>query len=63
MYAVGSQDYDCLLFGAPRLIQNLTLSNKRKTVSGYIKIYPEVIELEKVLNWCWELGNQRLACL
>ncbi|MBI2628964.1 flap endonuclease-1 [Candidatus Pacearchaeota archaeon] len=50
VYAVASQDYDCLLFGAPRLIQNLTLSRKRKTVSGYVEIFPEIIELEKVLN-------------
>ncbi len=27
-YAVASQDYDCLLFGAPRLVQNLTLARK-----------------------------------
>jgi flap endonuclease-1 len=25
-YAVASQDYDCLLFGAPRIVRNLTLS-------------------------------------
>ncbi|MEM3113422.1 MAG: flap endonuclease-1 [Candidatus Pacearchaeota archaeon] len=50
VYAVASQDYDCLLFGAPRLIQNLTLARKRKTVSGFIEINPELIELERVLN-------------
>ena len=50
VYAVASQDYDCLLFGAPKLIQNLTLSRKRKTISGYVEIFPEMIELEKVLN-------------
>lgn len=49
-YAVASQDYDSLLFGAPKLIQNLTLARRRKTVSGYIEIKPEMIELEKVLN-------------
>lgn len=49
-YAVASQDYDCLLFGAPRLIQNLTLARKRKTVSGVVEIFPEMIELERVFN-------------
>jgi flap endonuclease-1 len=50
-YAIASQDYDSLIFGAPRLIQNLTLSRKRKTVSGVVEIYPQIIELEKVLNY------------
>jgi len=49
-FAVGSQDYDSLLFQAPRLIQNLTLARKRKTVSGFIYISPEIIELENVLS-------------
>lgn len=52
-YAVGSQDYDAIAVGGKRLIQNLTLSRKRKTRSGYIFIAPEMIEYEKVLN---ELG-------
>jgi flap endonuclease-1 len=50
VYGVASQDYDCLLFGAPMLIQNLTLARKRKTASGTIEIKPEVIELDSVLN-------------
>lgn len=51
IYAVASQDYDSLLFGAPRLIQNLTLARKRKTSGGaYVPINPELIELQKVLN-------------
>jgi flap endonuclease-1 len=29
-YAVGSQDFDCLLFNAPVLVRNLTSSGKRK---------------------------------
>src|SRR3989338_10920859 len=33
IYAVASQDYDCLMFGAPLLIQNLGMSRKRKTIS------------------------------
>jgi flap endonuclease-1 len=49
-FAVGSQDYDALVVGGKMLIQNLTLARKRKTVSGYVEIHPEIIEYEKVLN-------------
>lgn len=52
-YAVGSQDYDSVVVGGDRLIQNLTLSRKRKMRSGIIYIAPELIEYEDVLN---ELG-------
>lgn len=50
VYASVSQDYDSLLFGAKRLVRNLTLSRKRKTFSGYVEVKPEIIELESVLN-------------
>ncbi len=49
-YAVGSQDYDALVVGGRNLIQNLTLSRKRKTPSGFVYIAPEIIEYERVLN-------------
>ncbi|MEM4625570.1 MAG: flap endonuclease-1 [Candidatus Pacearchaeota archaeon] len=62
VYAVASQDYDCLLFGAPRLIQNLTLARKRKTSSGYIEIFPEIIELERVLN-SLQISHEQLIAL
>tara|TARA_Y100000310_G_C20699949_1_gene828810 strand:- start:3739 stop:4743 length:1005 start_codon:yes stop_codon:yes gene_type:complete len=61
-FAVGSQDYDCLLFGTPRLIQNLTLSRKRKTATGTIDIYPSLIELEHVLNHL-QINHEQLICL
>ena len=49
-----SQDYDSLLFGAPKLIRNLTLSQKRKISGGKtIFTFLEYIELNKVLE---ELG-------
>ena len=41
-WAVASQDYDCLLFGAPRIIRNLTLSGGLSNL--------EYLELEKVLS-------------
>ncbi|MCK5043867.1 flap endonuclease-1 [Candidatus Pacearchaeota archaeon] len=62
VYATVSQDYDCLLFGAPKLIQNLTLARRRKTFSGWMEIKPELIELEKVLNYL-EIDLDQLICL
>src|SRR3989344_348474 len=63
IYAVGSQDYDCLLFGAPRLIQNLTLSQRRKTASGgYVEVFPELIEMERVLNHL-QINIDQLICI
>ena len=46
-----SQDYDSLLFGAPRLIQSLTLARRRKTFTGWVETRLELIELERVLNY------------
>ena len=49
-----SQDYDSLLFGAPKLIRNLTLSQKRKIRGGKIVYtFLELVELQNVLK---ELG-------
>ena len=62
VYATVSQDYDCLLFGAPRLIRNLTLSRKRKTFSGYVEISAEMIELEHVLNEL-NINLEQLICI
>jgi flap endonuclease-1 len=62
IYASVSQDYDSLLFGAPKLIRNLTISRKRKTYNGYVEIKPEIIELEKVLNYL-EINLDQLICL
>lgn len=51
IYASASSDYDCLLFGSPRMLLNLTLAQKRRLPSGaYIKITPEIIELKEVLS-------------
>ena len=49
-YAVASQDYDTLLFGATRLIRNLSLSGKRKRGSDYVTVSPEIMYLIKVLE-------------
>ena len=61
-YAVGSQDYDALVVGADRLIQNLTLSRKRKTISGFVYIAPEMITYEDVINHLGVTAEQ-LICL
>lgn len=61
-YGVVSQDYDSLLFGATRLIRNLGLARKRKTVSGWREIRPELIELDKVLN-ALEIDLDQLICI
>lgn len=49
-----SQDYDSLLFGAPRLIRNVTISGRRKLPGKnvYIEVVPEIVELEGVLKEC-----------
>lgn len=61
-YAVGSQDYDALVVGGKRLVQNLTLARTRRTRGGVVHISPEIMEYEKVLN---ELGidADQLICL
>ena len=48
----GSQDYDSLLFGAPNLIRNITISGRRKLPRKrvYIEVTPEIVELDQVLN-------------
>lgn len=61
-YAVASQDYDALVVGGTRLIQNLTLARKRKTPSGFIYIAPEMIEFDNVINQLGITGDQ-LICL
>jgi len=47
-----SQDYDSLLFGAPLLIRNVTISGRRKLPGKqvYIDVTPEVVELNQVLR-------------
>lgn len=52
LWAVASQDYDSLLFGAPRFIRNLTISGRRKLPrkNVYVEIEPEIIELKNMLS-------------
>ncbi len=52
VWAAASQDYDSLLFGARRLVRNLSITGRRKLPGRnlYIKIEPEIIELEPLLR-------------
>ena len=48
-YAV-SQDYDSLLFGAPILVRNLTISGRRKVHGRTVTVRPERLVLAEVLD-------------
>jgi flap endonuclease-1 len=47
-----SQDYDSLLFGAPMLVRNLTISGKRKIPGKdlFVDVLPETIQSKEILN-------------
>ena len=48
---VGSTDYDSLLYEAPKILRNLTLSTRKRLPRGiYVTIYPELIELKETLK-------------
>ncbi|MBN1175193.1 flap endonuclease-1 [Candidatus Woesearchaeota archaeon] len=49
---VASQDFDCLIYGAPRVVRNLSLSQKRKKINAltYKTILPEIVTLDKTLK-------------
>jgi flap endonuclease-1 len=57
-----SQDYDSLLFGAPRLVRNVTISGRRKLPSKniYVEVIPELVELDQVLKQC-EISHEQLV--
>ena len=54
-YAVVSQDYDSFIYGATRVIQNLSLSTRRKSkgILSYETVKPQIIVMSDVIN---ELG-------
>lgn len=55
-YAVATQDYDSLLFGAPRLVRNLSITGKRKKGKEHVEVKPEMVLLNDVLE---KLGISR----
>lgn len=60
---VSSQDYDCLIYGAPKVVRNLSLGLKRKKINAltYKTIMPEIIELNQVLKDLEITRNQLIA--
>ena len=63
-WAVASQDYDSLLFGTERLIQNLSIVGRRKKAKalGTYTVKPELISLSENLN-ALKLDNDKLIAL
>jgi flap endonuclease-1 len=57
-----SQDYDTLLFGAPKLVRNVTVSGRRKLPGKniYVEVVPELIVLKDVLREC-EISYEQLV--
>ncbi len=55
-----SQDYDSILFGAPKLLRNVTISGRRRLPGKkvYIEVVPEIVELEHVLKECGIIYEQ-----
>ncbi len=51
-YAAGSQDYDCILFGTPVLVRNLSITGRRKIPrqERFIIVEPEEIYLKETLS-------------
>ncbi len=47
-----SQDFDALLFGAPKLVRNLAISGRRKLPhrESYVDVLPELIDLNESLK-------------
>jgi len=51
-FAEVSQDYDCLLYGVKRVIQNLTVSERKKKPGAlsYERVVPEIVDLDENLK-------------
>jgi flap endonuclease-1 len=62
-YAVASQDLDALLFGAPRMVKNLSITGKRRRPSSniYYNINPELITLAAELEQLGLSQDQLIA--
>jgi len=61
-WAAASQDYDSLLYGAPRLVRNLTITGRRKLPrrDEYVEVKPELIELDRLLKY-YGITRQQLV--
>ncbi len=63
-WAVASQDYDALVYGAPRVIQNLSIVGRRKKIhgKGTITVNPVRIDLQENLT-ALGIRQEQLALL
>ncbi|MBN1645064.1 flap endonuclease-1 [Candidatus Woesearchaeota archaeon] len=63
-WAVVSQDYDSLLYGADRLIQNLSIAGRRKKIGrlSYQSVKPLLVSLSENLNNL-KIDNEKLIAL
>lgn len=63
-WAVGSQDWDSLLFGADRVVRNLAITGKRKVAGkqAQIDVQPELVTLERALQGL-EITREQLVIL
>ncbi|HLD42740.1 MAG TPA: flap endonuclease-1 [Candidatus Nanoarchaeia archaeon] len=63
-FAVASQDTDCLLYGTPRLVRNLSATARRKRpgMLASSPSEPEILELSETLNLLG-LDHDQLICL
>lgn len=63
-FALSSQDTDALIFGAERLVKNLSILGKRKKTNKleYSTVKPELIELSETINQLG-IGHEQLILL
>ncbi len=64
VWAASSKDYDCLLFGSPRLVRFLTITGREYLPSkqGFRLLKPEIIILKELLGDC-EITRRQLVDL
>ncbi len=62
-YAEISQDFDCLVFGVPRLVRNLTVTERRKLPGklSHAPARPEIIDLNENLTSLGVTQDQMIA--
>jgi flap endonuclease-1 len=64
VWGVASQDFDSLLFGAPTLVRNLTITGRRKLPRRreYVNVLPEEVDLNETLS-SLEITREQLVDL
>lgn len=62
LYAIATQDYDAVLFGAPRVIRNLNITGRRRRGKNYVSVSPELVLFDRVLKET-SLSHEELVAL